>query len=313
MINSNTVFVLGAGASMPYGFPSGFQLRSRLCAAKEGKSSELANILAEHTGIFYKDIVHFAQTFRDSNIASIDAFLSRRDEFVEIGKLAIAATLCACEKPDIIASELDDDWYFALWNAMVAEVHAPEDILKNKIKIVSFNYDRSLEYFLYSSIKNTFALSDADAKNILSQLPIKHVYGQLGEFGSSTNHLPYIEEINGPKLRIAASGIRIIPETREQDEVFMIARHWFYESLNICFLGFGFDQLNIARLELRDMLEQKQQASGISLPSVFTSGYQKTRAEFDMARERLVGKTPTNWISIEEKNLNTLRNTRLLV
>ena len=32
MINTNTVFVLGAGASIPYGFPSGAELREILCA-----------------------------------------------------------------------------------------------------------------------------------------------------------------------------------------------------------------------------------------------------------------------------------------
>ncbi len=303
MITSETVFVLGAGASIPYGFPSGIELREELC--KVGTAGLPISDTLMVCGISNNETGLFASAFRDSRIGSIDAFLSRRNEFVDIGKLAIAAVLCARENPRIFDySNIEDDWYFALWNAMVADVHQADDLVLNKIKIITFNYDRSLEYYLFTAIRNTFGLAEVDTYSILHKISIKHVYGQLGEFPEH----PF-QVSNSPSIvEAAANGIRIIPEDRENNDVTIREiRAWLSSARNICFLGFGFDSLNIHRLELSSIIAEKFQI-GRRDQNIYTSGYGKTSSELSMIRNSIYGGL-TNWYPVEnEKSLMTLRN-----
>ncbi len=86
MITSNTVFVLGAGASAPYKFPVGWRLREMICQATNPTSQVAKTLLA--LGCHSEEIRHFARGFQKSNLASIDAYLSRRVGEVDIGKAA---------------------------------------------------------------------------------------------------------------------------------------------------------------------------------------------------------------------------------
>lgn len=43
MITENTIFILGAGASKPYGFPTGAELREQICKLKIVKLRNLIN------------------------------------------------------------------------------------------------------------------------------------------------------------------------------------------------------------------------------------------------------------------------------
>ena len=127
----------------------------------------------------------------------------------------------------------------------------------NKLTIVTFNYDRSLEQYLGR------ALSVAGAKDIrkrLSLLGFIHVYGTLGG-------RPYIDEnplareygdIKDPSaVKQAADGIKIID--REDDgellSQFELAKNALSDAKNIVILGFGYDATNVRRLALRESIE----------------------------------------------------------
>lgn len=74
MISTQTTLVLGAGASNPYGFPLGSELRTELCS-----------IYQDMHGITWpfstEQIDNFKVTFKNSSVDSIDRFLSLRPEF----------------------------------------------------------------------------------------------------------------------------------------------------------------------------------------------------------------------------------------
>ena len=54
--------------------------------------------------------------------------------------------------------------------------------LKN-LTIITFNYDRSLEYFLYESMQNLFSMTNQETKILFNEsVVIHHMYGQLGFF-----------------------------------------------------------------------------------------------------------------------------------
>ena len=69
MIKTKTVFILGAGASCPYGFPLGTELRQEICQYYSADISNYLNGLEQtRPGVIITQEVHrakvFAETFR---------------------------------------------------------------------------------------------------------------------------------------------------------------------------------------------------------------------------------------------------------
>jgi hypothetical protein len=310
MIKRRTLFILGAGASMPYGFPSGAALKEWLCDAPKRASGQL---LQEHFGTPERAIVHFANTLRASGQSSIDSFLARRLDFTEIGKLCIAAELCRCEVPkELQRLQNPDHWYALLWEALQRDAERLEDIRTNTIKIVTFNYDRSLEFFLFEAIKHTFGVNDDLALAALDSLPIIHAYGSTGQF-SAEKKMGYRtfdhEDLSAYSLRTAAQSIRVIPESREGDPAFQEAQKAVIWCQTLCFLGFGFDFLNLARLNIPSALKDRG-ANG--LPWILTSAVDKTEVELDAYRQRVCG-GDNKWTVYTDYNSMTLRKSGVLL
>ena len=88
----------------------------------------------------------FVNTLRESGQASIDAFLAHHAEFMEVGKAAIAAILIGRERRDALFAPAEDHWYQYVWSYLQDAGAAAFG--ENKLTVVTFNYDRSLERFL---------------------------------------------------------------------------------------------------------------------------------------------------------------------
>ena len=56
-----------------------------------------------------------------------------------------------------------------------------EEFGNNKLSIVTFNYDRSLEHYLLNSLMTLHGKTRDECAQALKKIPIVHVYGQLGE------------------------------------------------------------------------------------------------------------------------------------
>jgi hypothetical protein len=222
MINYDTVLVLGAGASMDYGFPSGEELIQDIINYLEGsivransreKMIFVALILHSHfqkskTGKTvhecYRMVEKFVSTLKNSSPASIDDFFdkNKRKEFEKIGKVCIVLAISRLEKSeaDFMTEwkdtksdhryfrelesrrhlELIKGWYNYLWKKIYEG-----DIENNlaKLTFITFNYDRSLERFLYTRLINLLDLKEDDAIKLFNEsVMIHHVYGQLGFF-----------------------------------------------------------------------------------------------------------------------------------
>jgi hypothetical protein len=314
MIEKRTVFVLGAGASMPYGFPSGAELRDLIYQEALLQGSELQNTLHLEFGIGPSGTAAFGTAFRRSMQPSIDAFLGKRPDMADVGKLAIAYAICRRELPDtVFDGGRGDDWYLELWRAMTHDIHDPARLKDNAVRFVTFNYDRSLEQLMHEGTKNSYGLSDEGAAMSWSAIPIVHVYGAVGAFGLATSGewRAYTHATSGDALRIAAAGIRVVPEARHDDEAFRTAHEWLLWAEQICFLGFGFDPLNVERLAINPLMEGlAEKALSVRLPRVYASVFGLTPREIE---ERV--KKPMNRlkvVTVTEKNLMTLRTTGVL-
>ena len=137
--------VLGAGASKPYGYPLGFELKQRIIQYCISKPPDCA---------LPKDLVHHQKILEDvarrldgSPALTIDHFLDEFRAYLEhtpdweLGqhtRMAVAAVLLRHE----YRTEIMDGWYNDLAR------HLSTRDCRTPLRIITFNYDRSLEYML---------------------------------------------------------------------------------------------------------------------------------------------------------------------
>ena len=311
MITTNTLLLLGAGASKPYGLPLGGELRDAIYTYADSDIPEVAVALFEGCGITTDEVRTFARHFDRSRAPSIDAFLENRPELAEAGKLLLAYELSRRESVDAFRGRVDDDWYAYLWRRMVVGADDARGLANNHLRIVTFNYDRSLEYILYQTTKWTYKLEDNEALLRAASLPILHLYGSLGRFhylgGRETR--TYSPDLRIEDLRTAADSILVIPEAREHRQ-FETARRWFDWADDIAIIGFGFDELNCERLALPAVLDwciRKQDRR----KRIFASTYQMTPKEVEFAKLRIC--PDQDWTALNHTSLQFLRHTDLLL
>ncbi len=189
-------------------------------------------------------------------------------EFIEIGKSFIAYCLKKYEDEDKLFPPHNSGWYQYLFNKMLPS--SDEQFENNKITIITFNYDRSLEAYLHNTIMHRFNLSEADSLNILRKIGIIHPHGMLGGYPE----IPYsqcwkkdkeLNEEDTQLLEKITNSIKIIHEISEAEDTFCsnefeIAHKALQKTEKIYFLGFGFHEDNIRRFRFfsEDNLEGKE-------------------------------------------------------
>jgi len=244
MITEKTVFVLGAGASAPYGYPTGYELKNQVLDFLKTESNNLVRFGYEQELIQnFRDSLFFSAT------SSVDAFLEHRyDEFLEIGKLSIARVLTKYEIERTLFKK--NNWYQYLFGLM----NAPFDKFgSNKVSFITFNYDRSLEHFFITAIKNKYGIGEEECAEKLKAIPIIHVYGLLDYLPwQKSDGREYKNKYSGDfeTMRKTGSNIKIIHEKEdiERDPEFNRAHSLIEDAKKIYFLGFGYDSTNIKRL-----------------------------------------------------------------
>src|SRR5882672_8077615 len=96
MLTVPTVFVLGAGASAPFDFPTGLEL-SKLIVRLLRPGNDAFNHLQQYAGLSEAEVTGFRDDFFNSAKNSVDAFLEHRADLITIGKLATAHILIGRE------------------------------------------------------------------------------------------------------------------------------------------------------------------------------------------------------------------------
>ena len=266
MITRQTVLIHGAGASINYGFPSGLQLKAEICKAIKIRNEIYRDLIQfkdneDHVEDFYNNLLL-------SSEMSIDAFLEHNPQYFEVGRRAIANVLIRKEKHAELFDKWIDKWLDPenkdkhWYQLLFSKLNAPfEEFDKNNLKIITFNYDRSLEYFLLKSMKAKY--SEKTEEEVLAKLhtiPILHIYGKLGNlpiydsenptvlydiFG--TNRVPTEEQWYN-YVSQASQNIITIHQSKEMGDVLTKAQEYLRRAERIYFLGFGYDETNMQRL-----------------------------------------------------------------
>jgi hypothetical protein len=310
MIKTETVFVLGAGASVPFGFPTGAELRRRLCS--ELKQGLPMHELLARCGIESSAILAFREEFERSGVASIDTFIAYRPLYQQIGELAIAAALMPLEDQSQLFNvgnkRGDGGWYQLLWNELLSGVKDPSDLKQNRVAFITFNYDRSLEQYLLSSIQNTFGVATEEAFDLLSDFRFRHVYGSLGQYehGSGYGYGGHDKQGLVAALRTAQTSIRTVPAVRGPRDVDAAA--WLAAAQRVFVMGFGFDATNCDRIGIHGActFAPKQ----VTPRHVFASAFHLTRAELQWCESNSCAVGQGGLIWTEGDCLTLLRDRR---
>tara|TARA_R110000868_G_scaffold395125_1_gene666672 strand:+ start:274 stop:1446 length:1173 start_codon:yes stop_codon:yes gene_type:complete len=311
MFVKKTLLILGAGASIPYGYPSGLELVKKIIDAidndeiyfplKNGdnyefnleKFSQNNNYGIEAISNDIKEFPDYFNYVRDITIIrppgssckyikinlhqiieleqlrnvltqhapiSIDNFLRVNPSFRAAGKLMITYCLLKCEDPNKFEINNNDNWYPYLLNDILHTcADRPENISKNNLEIVSFNYDVSLDRYLFDKLSNTEILTNYDpAKSYLEQFNIQHIYGSLYDAKQQQSYGKYFSDEdsskNNPEEKVIKKLKRFNASFNLQDNISVmyeerLGNNKFKESLmrneEIIIIGFGFDRTNL--------------------------------------------------------------------
>ena len=271
MIKTPTALILGAGASKPFGFPTGHELKESIVAnIRPQVNSTLRNSLRD-LGIPEDEVHSFFAALKDSGRSSVDAFLEYRTEFLKVGKYAIALSLMPYEEHHRLF-QFDGkaaDWYEYLFNKTNTSF---EMFDHNELYIITFNYDRSLEYYLFTALKNSFNMSEEKCAEKMKGMPIIHVYGALcalpWQGGISR---PYMPGLSPDNVKNASDQILIMSECSYKSEQFERAYQILYKVKRIYFLGFGYGEANLERLGLSSLPSKYMAGTALGLEDAETT------------------------------------------
>jgi SIR2-like domain len=143
-----------------------------------------------------------------------------------------------------------------------------EEFAENKICFVTYNYDRFLEHFLFTALRNTYGEKDEKCAAVAKKIGIIHLHGQVAQlpWQDQKRGIPFgFEQLNPAILDIAMQRIKIVHEdTTDRDNDFNIARRMLFEAKRIYFMGFSYGTKNIERL-MFDRVPSKSNGTALGM------------------------------------------------
>lgn len=261
------VYLLGAGASMAYGFPTGNELKRQIIELEVKKDSIFYKIIKNKKNINENDLqnelgdlevelANFFKSFKESSANTIDSFVARNNEYAALARIIVGFLLLESSRgANYIVDELsfEEDanelspkhWISSYLNKRIGLDY--RNYLKKPDCFISFNYDLLLEsrferYLAYQTI-------DSDLKNratsiVYDELPIFHIYGKLDRYSlmTMTNALDRNEVPNLIDLLSASQGIKFID--REEVAWYGSLRDIITKAKRLIILGYGYDVEN---------------------------------------------------------------------
>jgi hypothetical protein len=276
------VFVVGAGASADFGFPTGSDLANSIRSLIDEEFQEVfgrppdtplrrafansgTEVEREAAGRSLRAGIRPGQ--------SIDQFLFvRRTNPVvrDLGTIAIAEVILTAERNSQLSHFSIDQFETSLaaqrvtqngWPVILMDIlvgdkqpHEIDETTFQDVAFLIFNYDRCVEQLLFHHLRLTHELSEERALAVVRSIPMLHIYGVLGDpfegpvgFGASDVEL-------GRVAQDLQTYHEDIADTARQTAVDELMRN----AEKVCFLGFGFLPANFERLFPRNEIGSRQ-------------------------------------------------------
>ena len=223
MIFQKTVFVIGAGGSDPYGFPTGYGLKKQIENMLEPDEDGFK--ILRQCGYTKGSLTKFKNNLKYCGLRSVDRYLEKNPKFVPLGKEAIALRILELENQNnLFRYDISGDWYHYLYNYMIEESPSIEN---NNVVFLTYNYDRSLERYLFIVTRKSKSLSFKDSVSIMKKIPIVHLHGRVGALNwQSGKTISYGTGITRQVVEDAAQEIKIITEVDVKDAEFQLAHDY---------------------------------------------------------------------------------------
>lgn len=326
-------FVLGAGASFEVNMPTGNELKGKIASSLSFKVDDFRHLaggddrlrealyaLGQRSGnnSSVNDYYNAARRISAGmpQAPSIDNFIDSHrsnNQIAEIGKLAIASAILKAERQSKLYvnpensynklnfSSVSDTWFNAFSQLIclnAQEEDLPERL--SRVRVVTFNYDRTLEHFLFNSIQNYYGSNADRAAKILSHLIVFHPYGQVGNLPwlNSGVAVPFGGDMHSSALIQIAQTLRTFTEgTSEQESQIEQVRASIFEAEILTFLGFAYHELNLQLLfgPQRDTPVKHTQVFGTAM------GFSESNKMAVAAELALLGRFDPNQITLRRE------------
>jgi hypothetical protein len=184
--------------------------------------------------------------------------LEYRPQFEKLGKAAIAQELIPREDlKSLFLTPNGKNWYSYIFKELNTRF---EKIQNNNFSVITFNYDRSFEQYLSTAIKYAHQRTDKEVAEKMSHFKIIHMHGQLGylPWQKSSSEQKIVREYSSictpEKIKIASEYIKNIHEGDKLNDnlELTLANEELGLAERIIFLGFGYNQVNLDRLNLKN-------------------------------------------------------------
>jgi hypothetical protein len=250
----NVVFILGAGSNQNYGFFSGEGLKNYCCYEFKKRLDKFPNI-DNPPGILKKDAEILSEIANTRSHDNIDQILSMNADLELVGKFAIVDAILHCERHSYPFAQLN--LYISLFRFIRKGINHPnefEQIFENDFTFITFNYDRSLEYYFYNALHN-FKRNLQNLSDIYRRVfKIYHFYGTLGSIlKGEANYLEFGSNPDPFKLIDASSSIEVLHNDKLPSN-FIAIQDALKKANIVFFLGFGFDDENLRKLRIPETL-----------------------------------------------------------
>ncbi len=275
MINKKTVLILGAGASVDLGYPTGTGL-IELIHSHRTTPFKNSNDPNEPSYYLEENFEDFYNVFSKVPILNIDSYLRDNPRHETSGKQLIVYALLLNENPiearmeSFIKLRQTSSWLLYLYNAIIRGCYNDGEVLKSlsNIQIITFNYDVSVEAFFLNQFSRQERFEKI-ATELMERLTIIHIYGQLyylndekGKWSLSKYAIYQKQKGRGPlsdnalinyqtyqRAIACAHNIHAIGEHKQntlaQSEHIKRAKLYLKEAEAVYVLGFSFDSDNL--------------------------------------------------------------------
>lgn len=282
MFKSKTVIVVGAGASFEVGMPVGDELKSEIASLvnirfpdgytqKTGDyriTEALKRIVESSGGRDINPYLHAGWHISDAlaQAISIDNFLDCNDDALinVVGKLGIVRAILKRERSSRLFlrdggaiarldfKSLSDTWLHYFFQLLTEGTKSSKlDEIFHNISIVSFNYDRCIEHFLFNALQNYYNIDTHRAAEIAGQLEIFYPYGSIASLpwrNSGGKGIHYGAE-DGYDLAKIYGNIKTFTEQVEDEAYIDAIRNRIQAAKHLVFIGFAFHDANMALLQ----------------------------------------------------------------
>ena len=128
------------------------------------------------------------------------------------------------------------------------------NLIKNNLSIITYNYDRSLEQYLFIALRAAFNLKSSECRTLMKSIPIIHMHGDLGALPwQLKGGIEYSPQITEKKIASALSNIQLISESTSQALIDMVKKK-LLSSRKVFFMGLAYhpdymDNLEIGKIQ----------------------------------------------------------------